>query len=251
MYYKKNNIKVYYEIFGNNNKKEIIILPGWGNTRNTFYKMVKVLEKDYKIYIFDYPGFGESPYPKKDLNIYDYSNLIKSFIEDNNISNPNIIAHSFGGRITIILAGLYNLKLNKIILIDIAGIRRISIKRILKNIIYKLRKKLVIFKKEKLKYLINLRKSYSSSDYNTLPKNMHKTFKNIINEDLRKYIKNIKNSTLIIWGKKDKDTPIKDGYYLKKKIKNSKLIIYNNCSHFVYLEETSINNIVLNFINML
>ena len=248
MYYMNNNIKLFYEIYGKENKKEILILPGWGNTRKTFNQLIDTLKDNYKIYIFDYPGFGKTPFPNKDLDIYDYSNLIYSFIKDNKIENPSIIAHSFGGRISIILTGLYKVKIDKLILIDIAGIRRKSIKRTLKTIIYKLKKKIVIFKKNKLKYLNDLRKKYSSTDYNNLNKNMYITFKNIINEDLRKYIKEIKNKTLIIWGKQDKDTLVKDGYYIHKKIINSKLIIYNKASHFVYLEEKDVENKIKNFL---
>ena len=248
MYYTKNSINLYYEIYGEKNEKEIIILPGWGNTRKTFTSLIDTLKKNYKVYIFDYPGFGESPFPNKDLDIYDYSNLIYEFIKDNNIKKPSIIAHSFGGRISIILTGLYKVKIDKLILMDIAGIRRKSLKRILKTIIYKLKKKLVIFKKNKLKYLNNLRKKHSSNDYNNLNKNMYATFKNIINEDLRKYIKEIKEDTLIIWGRQDSDTPIKDGYYIFKKIKNSKLIIYNKASHFVYLEEKDVEKKIKKFL---
>lgn len=248
MYYMKNNINLFYEIYGKENKKEILILPGWGDTRRTFTSLINVLKRNYKVYIFDYPGFGESPFPNKDLDIYDYSNLIYGFIKENSIKKPSIIAHSFGGRISIILTGLYKVKIDKLVLMDIAGIRRKSIKRTLKTIIYKIRKKLVIFKKNKLKYLNNLRKKYSSTDYNNLNKNMYITFKNIINEDLRKYIKHINTKTLIIWGKQDKDTPVKDGYYIHKKIKNSELIIYNKASHFVYLEEKDVEKKIKNFL---
>lgn len=248
MYYEKNNIKIYYEIYGKENKKEIIILPGWGNTRLTFTKMIEKLQKDYKIYILDYPGFGSSPFPNKDLNIYDYANIIKEFIKDNLKVKPSLICHSFGGRIAIILKGLYKVPIDKLILIDIAGIRRKSIKRTLRVLIYKLRKKLVYLKKNKVKYLINLRKKYSSNDYNNLQKNMYITFKNIVNENLKKYIKNINSKTLILWGEKDMDTPLKDGYYLKRKIKDSKLITYKEGNHFVYITEKDVTNKILNFI---
>ena len=248
MYYEKNNIKLYYEEFGNNIKGNIIILPGWGDNRKTFYKMIEFLKKEYKVYIFDLPGFGRSPFPNKDLTIYNYEELIENFIKDKKITNINIICHSFGGRIAILLNN--KVKIEKQVFIDIAGIRRKSIKRKIKEIIYKLRKKLVIFIKrdKKITYLLNLRRKNSSSDYINLNKNMYKTFKNIINEDLRKYIKKIRTKTLIIWGKKDIDTPIKDAYYLNKKIKDSKLIIYPNGSHFVYLEEEEIYKLILKYI---
>ena len=64
---------------------------------------------------------------------------------------------------------------------------------------------------------------------------MRNTFKNIIKEDLKKYYKNIKVETLIIWGEKDIDTPLKDAYKLNKIIKNSGLIILKNLPHYSYL----------------
>ena len=64
---------------------------------------------------------------------------------------------------------------------------------------------------------------------------MHETFKNIINEDLSIHYKNIYQETLILWGEKDQDTPLKNAYKLKKLISNSELIIFENASHYSYL----------------
>ena len=69
--------------------------------------------------------------------------------------------------------------------------------------------------------------------------------KNIVNEDLYKYLKNISNETLIIWGEKDIDTPLKDGLYLNKIIKNSSLIVYKNSSHFSYIDNSYLTNRIL------
>ena len=65
---------------------------------------------------------------------------------------------------------------------------------------------------------------------------MYQTFKNVINEDLRYYLPYIDNETLLIWGDKDQDTPLKDAKYMKNHIKDSALIIYPNATHFSYLE---------------
>ena len=67
---------------------------------------------------------------------------------------------------------------------------------------------------------------------------MRTTFQNIIKEDLRKYYKKITVETLIIWGEKDMETPLKDGRYLNQKIKNAALIIYRNAGHFSYLNNS-------------
>lgn len=235
MLYKQGKISLYYEKKGKK-KNSIIILPGWGDTRNTFLFLIENLKEYFTVYCIDYPNFGKSSPLLEEWTIYDYASLIKNFIQENNLENSIVIAHSFGGRIISILEGKENLKFKKIILIDVAGIRRKSLKRYLKGKLYKLLKKITIFLKRKdlEKKLENF---FSSQDYKDLPIAMKKTFQNIIKEDLRKYYKRIESETLILWGEKDEDTPIKDAYTLRKIIKNSGLIVFKNAHHFSYLEK--------------
>ena len=237
MFFKTKYQTLYYEVYGKKDKY-ILILPGWGNTRSTFYNLINSLKNDYTIYIIDYPGFGNSPLPSKELTIYDYAHTINLFIKEKKILNPLIIAHSFGGRITSVLLSIYKIKVDKLLLIDVAGIKRHkNIKVLFNEILYKLLKKLKIFfppLKREL-YLNNLLNHFASNDYKEISPVMRNTFKNIIKEDLRKHYKNINCETLIIWGNQDKDTPLKDAYYLNKIIKDSGLIIYKNASHYSYL----------------
>ena len=134
MFYNQDDYSIYYEKHGQG-EKVILILPGWGDTRKTFTYLINQLKEDFTIYIIDYPGFGNSPFPNHDLTIYDYANIIRDFLNDKKITNPIIIAHSFGGRIATLLSGYYKEQINKLILIDTAGIKR--------------RKKLFIWLKEK------------------------------------------------------------------------------------------------------
>ena len=250
MYFKFNKINIYYEKYGNS-EQSIIILPGWGNTRETFNNIINYFKDNYTIYILDYPGFGNSKPLNQELNIYDYAFIIKNFMKQNNINNPIIIAHSFGGRITALLNTYYKITLNKIILIDVAGIKRFNLKLMIKKFIYKLLIRLTkLFPKEKEEYLKEkLFQKYSSADYKNLNINMRNTFKNIINEDLKKYYKNINTETLIIWGEKDEDTPLKDAKLLNKLIKNSGLIIFKNLPHYSYIyNPNKVNKIIEIFI---
>lgn len=248
MYFTDNDITIYYEKYGNS-KENIIILPGWGDNRLTYSYMINYLKEYFTIYILDYPGFGKSPFPNKDLTIYDYSNLIYEWIKSLNITNPTLISHSFGGRIVTTLLGYYNYKFKNIIYMNSAGIKhKKNLKQKAKTISYKLLMRITnLFPnnlKEKTKnYLFN---KYASNDYKNLNTNMRKTFKNIVNEDLLPYIKNIKTKVLIIWGNNDKQTPIKDAYTMKKLIKNSELIVIDKSEHFTYLDQPYlINKIIL------
>lgn len=252
MLYKNKNFSFYYEIYGNS-PKAILILPGWGYTRETFQRIIQYLQKDYTIYIVDYPYFGNSPLPNKELTIYDYAETFSNFINELGIINPIIIAHSFGGRITSLLIGKYNLKVDKIILIDVAGIkRRKKLKVFLKEKVYKIIKRLIkiLPKKKQLRIQKQLLQKFASEDYMNLPIIMKKSFQNFIKVNLKKYYKKITSETLIIWGEKDIDTPLKDAKLLNKIIKNSGLIIFKNTTHYSYLynEELTIK-ILNNFLN--
>ena len=62
-------------------------------------------------------------------------------------------------------------------------------------------------------------------------------------------LKNIKNETLIVWGDKDISYNFDQIDTLNKNIKNSKLEIFEGCSHNVHLEETEkFNDLIKKFI---
>ena len=245
MYFNIKDLSLYYEKYGNK-KKSILILPGWGNTRNTFANIINFFKNNYTIYIIDYPGFGKSSTPKNEMTIYNYTEIIISFMQELKIINPIIIAHSFGGRIATLLSSQYKIPIDKMILIDIAGIKpKKTLKQRLKERLYKLLKKITSSSKHKEKYHEKLLKLFGSQDYRSLPKEMHQTFKNIINEDLSQYFKHINSECLILWGKLDDSTPLKDGQKINNLIKNSGLIIYPKCHHFPYLEMPYLTNKII------
>jgi len=246
-----NDINLYYEKYGDG-KRNLLILPGWGNTRKTFNYMINFLKKYATVYILDFPGFGNTNFPKRDLNIYDYGYLIKDFIKIASIDDPIIISHSFGCRVLFVLMGFLNYHPKKALIMNGAGLKRPkALRTTLKIYLYKLLKLFKYFlKKEKQEeYLNKLRNKFSSKDYNELDISMRKTFNNIIKEDLSPFLKNIKTETLLIWGEDDIDTPLSDGKKMRKLLDNSALITLKKTGHFSYLENPDlINNIIYEFI---
>lgn len=252
MYFKYNEQKIYYEKIGNSNNT-ILIFPGWGDNRSTFKNIIDSLKDKYTIYIFDYPGFGNSNITNKDLTIYDYAEIFINFMNEFNIEIPIGIGHSFGGRLIITMAGKYNINFKKIILIDSAGIKpKKSLWKKIKQLTYKFLKKIKIFIPNKFKtnYLNKLISIFGSGDYKSLPNSLHKTFINIVNEDLTFLLSKIKNETLLIWGEKDLDTPLKDAYKMHSLINDSGLVILKKATHFCYLEQPLYIKIIINnFLN--
>ena len=78
-------LDVDYEINGSGNN--ILILHGWGSSKEVHRDMINSLSKHNKVYALDFPGFGKSEEPKTGWNVDDYVELIIKFIEKNNIKN--------------------------------------------------------------------------------------------------------------------------------------------------------------------
>lgn len=245
MYFNTKKQSIYYEKYGDK-KNYILILPGWGNTRSTFTNIIEYFKTTHTIYIIDYPGFGNSKTSQKDLTIYNYAEIIKAFMKKFNIKNPLIIAHSFGGRIATLLTTKYKEKIDKMILIDIAGIKpKKTFKQKLKEKIYKLLKAITNHLKNKEIYQQKLLKIFGSTDYKSLPKEMHQTFKNIVNEDLTPYFKEIPSECLLLWGKYDNSTPLKDGQKINNLIKESAIIVFPKGNHYPYLQYPQLTNQII------
>lgn len=246
------DFNIYYEKIGNG-KKNILILPGWGDTRATFKWMIDILKKDYCVYIIDYPGFGKSQFPNRDLTVYDYAEMIKVFLDVLSIKNPIVIAHSFGSRLSLILNGKMGVFMEKLIIIDGAGIKkRKKLSSILRQYFYKFLKSLrfILPKKFKKQYMNKLINIFGSSDYKALSDNMKRTFSNIVSEDLSYLLDYINVETLLIWGENDNDTPVSDGIKMNERIKDSGLVIIKKGTHFSYLDAPFyVNNIIINFIS--
>ena len=66
---------------------------------------------------------------------------------------------------------------------------------------------------------------------------MKKTMINIINTNQVTELKNINVPTLLLWGKKDLQTPYKDALLMNKKIKDSGLVTFNHSGHFPFIDE--------------
>ena len=220
--------------------KVLVMLHGWGSDYKTFDKLANHLIKKFRVIRFDFPGFGQSPNPSDDWSVGDYAKLTDDLIKKLKIDNVYaIIAHSFGGRVVIKGNSLGLLKSDKLVFIGVAGVKP---KQHFKNTSYKLIAKigkiltsLPLINKFQPLLRKKLYKSAGNEDYLNAG-HMSKIFLNVINEDLLPEVSNIKQSTLLIWGEDDTETPISDARLIAKALQDAKLVTFPDAGHFVYNE---------------
>ena len=202
------------------------MLHGYLSNKESFYYQIKFFSRFFRVVAVDMTGFGKSPPMKYPFSLDDYASEIKRVLDELGVKKADVLAHSFGARVAIRLAG-NDERIDRIVFTGAAGIRpRRKIKYYLKRASFILLKN--IFSKEKLR-------AFYSSDYNSLDPVMKKSFIKIVNEHLDDEVRKLKNKCLLICGGKDAETPLGTEKRMKKLL-NCELCVIPSAGHFCFSE---------------
>ena len=236
-------VLLHYEVFGEG--RPLLLLHGWGGCINAMAPIWQYFKENFKVYVLDFPGQNnESEDPPVPWGIPEYAKLVKDFIKMFAIEKPDVIAHSFGGRVAIYLASEDSNLFHRIVLTDSAGVKpKNSLRKGLRKQAFRIGKHILKITHRGEKYeeaLAKLRYQYASPDYRALKTDvMRKTFQNVISLDLTSRLKEIHNPTLLMWGEKDMDTPLYMAKVMEKNIPDAGLVVIENAGHFSYLDASS------------
>lgn len=234
-----------YKITGEGSQT-VVILQGWGTSLDVYNSVAATINSEYRVIQFDFPGFGASDEPKEAWDVDAYADFFCKFAKHLNIKEATLIGHSYGGRVIIKLANRENLpfKINKIVLIDSAGIlpkktfkQKINIRK------YKILKG--FFATKWFSFLFpaiveEWRSRQGSADYRNATPIMRKCLVMAVNEDLTHLLPSIQQDTLLIWGDMDTATPIGDGKKMEELIPNSGLVVLEGTGHYSFLEKPDV-----------
>lgn len=225
MIYNFRNTKIFYRFFNKKTDVANVYLHGWGCDGKSLL-FCQDFVKDKSSLFIDFPPFGESENKIDDWTVFTYANMVISLCQHLGIKKFNLIGHSFGGRISIIMAVLCKKETNKVVLVDSAGVKpRRSLSYFLRVFVYKFKKR--------FGFDVS---NCGSCDYLALDKSMRKIFNNIVNTHLDDFLPFVEAPTLIVFGSDDKVTPVYMAKKLKKKIKNSKLVLLEDAGHFCFID---------------
>lgn len=228
--------------------KRIFILHGWTYSLEKWQPILKLIrEMSPELTMLNVPGLTS----KNDnaWTIEDYINWLKDILKKEK-NKVILIGHSNGGRIAMNFAIKYPEKVEKLILIDSAGIYHNELPLVLKRVIFKIFAKLGT----PLRNFSLLRNAFyklvGEKDYNDANPNMKQTMLNMLNSDKLLKPEKVQAPTLIFWGREDKTTPLSDGKLMHKLIKDSKLEIIENAGHSPqYTDSLEVVNLIADFIN--
>lgn len=216
----------------------IVILHGWGLSKDRYDGLCTELQKKrFRVYSFDFPGFGAAKIPNAPLVLADYAAFLDGYLNKNNLKNPILIGHSFGGRVALKYQFMHPDRVHALILTGTPGFTPVAKKKLMVLIAAAKIGKIFLnvpFIRDWFYYVAGAR------DYYRARGPMKQTFKNIVQESLVDYMRAVRIPTVLVWGENDMITPIWVARKMTGVIRNSKLIIIPESDHGVSYKKPGI-----------
>ena len=234
------NLEINYKTWGEGTP--VLALHGWGGSLESYEKLGKELSSmGFKLIVPDLPGFGKSEKPSRPWGVAEFAAFARFFAKSQGLRDFYLFGHSFGGGIAIKWTFWDTSNIKGLILCGVAVVRnKKTLKKVLFKYATKAGKKTLSFgflkgiRKISKKMLYKVAREHN---YEEMEGVMKETFQNVVKEDLTDKLPKIKLSTLVVWGKDDTYTPLAEGKLVHDKIKNSKMVVFDDARHGVHLQQ--------------
>jgi 4,5:9,10-diseco-3-hydroxy-5,9,17-trioxoandrosta-1(10),2-diene-4-oate hydrolase len=271
-YVKISGKKVRYWSGGDKGKNVILIHGIGGSVEIEWLYTFGPLSEHNRVYGLDLPGFGLSDRPQISYFLEGMARSVKDFMDVLKIDRAVIVGVSMGGGVALQFAIQFQDRLDKLVIVDSAGLgRKVSpVFKILsipgigsllmkpglsnsergwKSSVYdpSCVKKDLVENDYKLAVIPGFRRSFLKTLRNGcgIRGVRPRVYKTILDG-----LGSIKSQTLIIWGKQDPLIPVEHAYIADEKIPGSQLHIFDKCGHVPPVEyPEEFVNIVSEFIS--
>jgi pimeloyl-ACP methyl ester carboxylesterase len=228
------------EIHGESGGEPALLLHGWGCSIENMRGVANALApRGYLIHILDFPGFGRSAVPAEVWGVEEYAHFVVHYLDSAELRTVNLIGHSFGGRISIVLGADYAERIKKIVLTGSAGvITPPSTGQKIRSAGFGVAKALFAvpgFNALEKPFREWAKASFGSADLKSAGA-LEPIFRKVIQQDLVPHAAKIKAPTLLIWGDQDDAAPLWQAKVLEKTIPDAGLVIFQGAGHFAYQE---------------
>jgi pimeloyl-ACP methyl ester carboxylesterase len=218
----------------------LLLLHGWGARKELMTPITERLQ-GYRTIVPDLPGFGATAAPPQAWGVDEYAAWVIALLDRLGVERAHIVGHSNGGRVAIALAAAHPHRVARLVLTDSAGIRprhglmhrsRVGTFKLLRAA--SRRPWLPRALREAAARRAALR---GSEDYRAASGTVRASMVRLVNADIRPELSRLTVSTLLIWGGRDQETPLRDGRLMERLIPDSGLVVFDGCGHFAYAEE--------------
>lgn len=231
----------------------VILLHGLGAVKEVWMPTLAALAPRFHVYAIDQIGFGHSDKPLLEYKIATFVDFLQGFMQAQNIAKATLVGNSLGGWIALDFAVQHPDMVDKLVLVDSAGIpwtkpvtvdlnasSLAGMRAVLESVFYD--KKLVTDQAVLQVFTDHVRNNDAYTIQRTIGGFATPQF-----DDTK--LSSLRMPTLVVWGRQDELLPLAMGEKLHDGIAGSKLVVFEQCGHVPQIEKPAeFNRALLEFL---
>lgn len=230
----------------------VILLHGMGGIKESWMGSFGALAAGSHVYAIDQIGFGHSDKPLLDYKVATFVDFLYAFMQTQNIGKATLVGNSFGGWIALDFTVQHPDMVEKLVLVDSAGLTW-------QQPLVELNPSSVAATRTLLESVFYDKKAISDDDAQQvftqrMRNNDGYTIQRAVAgfatpqfEDAK--LGSIHVPTLVMWGRQDELIPLASGEKLRDGISGAKLVVFEQCGHVPQIEKSAeFNRALLEFL---
>ncbi len=102
----------------------VVFCHGTPWSSKTWARFADALSRDFCVYLWDMPGYGQSSkHAEHDVDLATQGDLFSDLLDEWNIDAPHVVAHDFGGAVSLRALLLHGAHFASLCLVDIVALR--------------------------------------------------------------------------------------------------------------------------------
>ena len=248
--------RVHYQEAGDKDEPAVVLIHGFASSTLVWSgALLKIASEGFHVIAPDLLGHGYSAKPRNsEYTITAQARMIVGLLDAQGIERANIVGSSYGGAVAATCALDYPARVAKLVLVGAVTnnepTKYLLLRLLGSPVIGDLVSPLLIGSRSLLR--MRMKRVYDRHscvlderrvEARHLPLRAANTQRAIIRtvrhwdaDRIDRDAHLIRQPTLLVWGEGDREVPLRNGEYLNRQIKNSRLIVFRNCGHLPHEE---------------
>jgi pimeloyl-ACP methyl ester carboxylesterase len=221
----------------------IVLIHGLSGSSRWWTRNAPELADGYRVVIPDLVGFGRSARPEMGLPaIPAAAELLGDWMNERGLDRAHVVGHSMGGQVAVHLAAEQPERVDRLILVDAAGIPRPLDPMALARFAAEMTP---LWRWGDPGFLpVIARDALAAGPWTLL-----QSISRIMKDDVRPLLPRVRASTLIVWGARDTLVPLAHAWELRRGIPNARLAVLRAAAHNPMVDRPAdFNRLVLRFL---
>lgn len=222
--------------------RPLLLVHGLGGSWRWWRYNIDALARHYRVYALDLSRRERWLTGAGRIGPSEAAGVLADWLAQMRIERTHIVGHSLGGQMAIRLAAAYPRLIDRLILVDAAGLPfdagllRLTVRAVLPA-------------PDRSR---EFRRLVLASTVQSNPLHVLRTAREMVRDDVTPLLAQVSAPTLIIWGGRDRMVPVANAYALRAGIRRSRLVVLPHAGHNpMYHHAGTFNRLVLEFLTAL